>query len=422
VILKNLLAASVAASALLAAATAAQAADCTVTVGLVMELTGPAGEYGQAGAKSVEMAFRDINDAGGVNGCKLATDTRDSQSQGNVAVDAATQLVQVKKVPVIIGGIISSVSIPILISVTGPAGVVQVSPASSSPTLTALGREGKTNGVFFRTITSDALQGVAAAKFALDQGLKKLAVIHVNNDFGANMVAEFTKAYKALGGEIISDTPYNEKQASYQAEVTAALNGNPDGLYLISYPVDGATIARQWISQGGPQKFLLNDGMNSADFIKNVGAKYLENAYGTSSGTNPTASTDYFNKEYKGFSGLDPSNPAADRSYDAGAIVGLAIAEAGKAEPAAIKEAIRKVLDPNGTVIHAGKADFAKALELIKAGKPIKYEGVIGPVQFDQYGDITGPFRLWQIKGGEVTTIGEMTTADVDAIKAKTGN
>ena len=87
-----------------------------------MELTGPAGEYGQAGAKSVEMAFRDINDAGGVDdGCKLVTDTRDSQSQGNVAVDVATQLVQVKKVPVIIGGIISSVSIPILTSVTAPA-------------------------------------------------------------------------------------------------------------------------------------------------------------------------------------------------------------------------------------------------------------------------------------------------------------
>ncbi len=78
----------------------------------------------------------------------------------------------------IIGGIISSVSIPILTSVTGPAGVVQVSPASSSPTLTQLGRDGKTNGVFFfRTITSDALQGTAAAKYAIDQGLKKLAII-----------------------------------------------------------------------------------------------------------------------------------------------------------------------------------------------------------------------------------------------------
>ncbi|TIX39003.1 MAG: amino acid ABC transporter substrate-binding protein, partial [Mesorhizobium sp.] len=125
--------------ALLTAAGAAHAADCKITVGLVMELTGPAGEYGQAGAKSVEMAFRDINDAGGVRGCDLTTDTRDSQSQGNIAVDAATQLVQVKKVPVIIGGIISSVSIPILTSVTAPAKIVQVSPASSSPTLTALG-------------------------------------------------------------------------------------------------------------------------------------------------------------------------------------------------------------------------------------------------------------------------------------------
>src|SRR5215831_6993368 len=71
-------------------------ADCDVTVGVVMELTGPAGEYGQAGSKSVEMAFRDLNEAGGVLGCKLVAETRDSQSQGNVAVDAANQLVQVK--------------------------------------------------------------------------------------------------------------------------------------------------------------------------------------------------------------------------------------------------------------------------------------------------------------------------------------
>ncbi len=91
-----------------------------------------------------------------------------------------------------------------------------------------------------------------------------------------------------LGGEIVSVTPYNEKQASYSAEVTAAMAGSPDGLYLVSYPVDGATIARAWISQGGPAKFLLNDGMNSTDFISAVGAKYLNDAYGTSSGTNPS--------------------------------------------------------------------------------------------------------------------------------------
>ena len=403
----------------LLAAAPASAADCKITVGLVMELTGPAGDYGQAGAKSVEMAFRDLNDAGGPHGCKLVTDTRDSQSTGNVAVDAATQLVQVAKVPVIIGGIISSVSIPILTSVTAPAKVVQVSPASSSPTLTALGRDGKTNGIFFRTITSDALQGVAAAKYALDQGFKKIAVIHVNNDFGANLYKEFAHAYTALGGQITTTTPYNEKQSSYQAEATAGMAGNPDGLYLIATPVDGATIARAWISQGGPAKFLLNDGMNSPDFITAVGAKYLADAYGTSSGTSPTASTDYFNANYKAFSNIDPSNPAADRSYDAGAIVGLAIAAAPTQDPLAIRDAIYKIEDPKGEVIHAGKADFAKALDLLKAGKPIRYEGVIGPVSFDKYGDITGPFRLWKIVDGKVTTTGEMSTDDVNQLIAK---
>lgn len=406
------------AMAILVASGAAHAADCDITVGVVMELTGPAGEYGQAGAKSVEMAFRDLNDAGGVNGCKLVTDIRDSQSQGNIAVDAATQLVQVKKVPAIIGGIISSVSIPILTSVTATAKVVQVSPASSSPTLTQLGRQGKTNGIFFRTITSDALQGVAAAKYAIDKGFKKIAIIHVNNDFGVNMVGEFTKAYNALGGTIVSATPYNEKQSSYASEVTAAMAGEPDGLYLVSTPVDGATVARTWISQGGVQKFILNDGMNSADFIQSVGAEYLKEAYGTSSGTSPTPSTDYFNKNYKEFSGIDPASPAADRSYDAGAIVGLALAIAGD-DKTKLRDSIFKAVDPNGTPIYAGKEEFTKALALIKEGKPIRYDGVIGPVSFDQYGDITGPFRLWKVVDGAVTTDGEMTTDQVNEIQAK---
>lgn len=412
------------ASATLAAlATGAMAQDCTVKVGMVMELTGPAGVYGRAGAKAVEMAFRDINEAGGVLGCQITSDTRDSQSQGNVAVDQATQLVNIGKVPVLIGGIISSVSIPILTSVTGPAGVVQVSPASSSPTLTELGQDGKTGGNFFRTITSDALQGTAAAQYAIDQGMKKLAIIHVNNDFGVNMMREFTSAYEALGGEITSVTPYNEKQANYASEATAALQGDPESLYLISYPVDGATIARAWISSGGPQSFLLNDGMNSSDFITAVGAQYLDGAYGTSSGTAETASTTYFYENFADFSGgIAPDAPAADRSYDAGAIVALAIAQAGEATSEAIRAAIPEVTGTEGEPIYAGSEEFKKALDLIKAGEKIRYEGVIGPVVFDQYGDITGPFRLWKITSGEVETTGTMSPDEVAEVKQAISN
>ena len=70
-------------------------------------------------------------------------------------------------------------------------------------------------------------------------------------------------------------------------------------------------------------------------------------------------------------------------------------------------------------MIHAGKDEFAKALALLKDGKPIRYEGVIGPISFDQFGDITGPFRLWKIVDGKVTTTGEMSTDDVNALIAK---
>ncbi len=161
--------------------------------------------------------------------------------------------------------------------------------------------------------------------------------------------------------------------------------------------------------------------MNDKGFIEAVGTQHLNEAFGTSSGTDETPSTKYFNDNYKAFSGLDPGSPAAVQAYDAGAIVGLAIVQAGKGDSAAIKDAVRKVLDPSGTVIHAGKEEFAKAAQLIKEGKPIKYEGVIGPVSFDEFGDITGPFRLWRIKDGEITTVGQMSTADVAAIKAKLG-
>lgn len=421
--MKKLLVAAGLAAAVGGVALPALAADCDVTVGVVLELTGPAGAYGQAAAKAVEMAVNDLNTAGGFgDGCKVLLDTRDSQSQGNVAVDQATQLATIKKVPVIIGGVISSTTIPILTSVTAPAGIVQVSVAASSPTLTDLGREGKTNGVFFRMITSDALQGTAAAKYAIDQGLRKLAVIYVNNDFGVNMVKEFSAAFTALGGTITSSTPYNEKQSSYSAEASAAMAGDPEALYLVSYPVDGATIARAWISGGGPAKFLLNDGMNSSDFISAVGAQYLDDAFGTSSGTTETQSTEYFNQGFEAFSGVKPDAPAAVQAYDAGAVVALAIAKAGSGDPAAIKAAVPQIVAADGEPIYAGKDEFAKALQLIKDGKAIKYEGVIGPISFDQYGDITGPFRLWRIQSGKVTTVGEMSADEVEQIKASLAN
>ena len=369
------------------------------------------------------MAFRDLNDAGGPHGCKLVADTRNSQSQGAVAVDAANQLVQLKKVPVIIGGIISSVSIPILTSVTGPAKIVQVSPASSSPTLTKLGREGKTNGMFFRTITSDALQGTAAAKYALDQGFKKIAVIHVNNDFGVNMFTEFSKAYKALGGEIVSVSPYNEKQSSYDAEASQrhrrqarrALSDRHAGRRRDDRP--------RLDQPGRPGEIPAQRRHEQPGFHckrrREISQRRLRHVVGDE----PDGLDRIFQRQLQGvLGGIDPSNPAADRAYDAGAIVGLAVA-AAPTQDRPPTFATRSTKSPPRTASRSTPArpSSRKALDLLKGGKTIRYEGVIGPIAFDEYGDITGPFRLWKIIDGKVTTIGEMSTDDVNAIKAKLG-
>ncbi len=401
----------------------AQSPSCTNTVGMVVSLTGAAGRFGQASSKAVELAFRELNKAAGakgIAGCNLALDVRDDQSQASVGVDQARQLVDLKKVPAIIGSIISSVSIPMVTAVTAPAGVVQISPASTTPSFTKLAAAGKTNGWFFRTITADSLQGTAAAKYALDRGMKALTIIYVNNDYGVNMIAEFRRAYQALGGKITAVTPYNPEQSSYNAEVTKALKGDPPALYFIGYPSDGTTIVRTWIQQGGAQRFLLNDGMETPDFIKGVGRQFLNNAYGTSSGTSRTPSTDYFAKDYPAMSGgFDADTPAAGRAFDAGAILGLAIAQAGKFEAAAIRDAIRKVTSPGGEVVYAGPQGFARAMQLIREKKPLRYVGVIGPVQFDKYGDIAGPFRTWKISNGEVITAGQISTEEVEAIQAR---
>lgn len=414
---------SILCTAIVAIAAHAQSPSCTHTVGMVVSLTGAAGRYGQAASKAVELAFGELNKAAGakgIAGCKLALDLRDDQSQSSVGVDQARQLVDLKKVPAIIGSTISSVSIPMVTAVTAPAGVVQISPASSTPLLTKLAVEGKTKGWFFRTITADSLQGTAAAKYALDRGMKAVTIIYVNNDYGVNMMAEFRRAYQALGGKISGVTPYNPEQSSYNAEVTNALKSDPPALYFIGYPGDGTTIVRTWIQQGGPQRFLLNDGMNTADFIKGVGRQFLNNAYGTSSGTSRTPSTEYFAKAYPAMSGgLDADSPAADRAFDAGAILGLAIAQTGNFEAAAIRDAIRKVTSPGGEVVYAGPQGFARAMQLIREKKPLRYVGVIGPVQFDKYGDIAGPFRTWKISNGGVITVGQISTEDVEAIQAR---
>jgi branched-chain amino acid transport system substrate-binding protein len=392
---------------------------CTVTIGSVMSLTGSLGVLGQQIAKGAQLAVADLNAAGGVNTCTLKLALLDDQTNPSVGVDAAKKLVDVQHVPAIVGALSSGVSAAILTSVAAPGKVVLISPASTSPTFTQLAKEGKTGGYWFRTTPSDALQGVAMAKVALDAGLRKVAVLYLNNAYGQGLSAQFANAFTKLGGKVTQDVVYNPSQASYRSEVNKALSPKPDALFLIGYPGDGTTIAREWISAGGTQKFLFPDGLESQPFVYDVGPKYMTHVHGTAAGSVKTPSLATFSKEFQKKYGELPTQAYIPNAYDGAVIIGLAMEYARSADATAIRDSIRKVTDPKGAKIYAGADQLKKAAKLMAEKKPIQYVGASGPLQFDANGDIAAPMVVWSVKAGKVENTGMVTVGQIDALRKK---
>ncbi len=400
----------------------AMAQSCTVTIGSVMALTGSLGVLGQAIAQGAQLAVSDLNAAGGVDGCTVKLALSDDQTQANVGVDAAKKLVDVQHVPAIVGALSSGITTAILTSVTAPGNVILISPASTSPTLTDLGKQGKTGGYFFRTAPSDALQGVAMAKEALDGGVKKVAVLYLNNAYGQGLAEQFSAAYQKLGGTISQSVVYNPDQPSYRSEVTKALQGGPQGLLLIGYPGDGTTIAREWVASGGPQTWLLPDGLEDQHFVNDVGPQYFKTVYGTAPGTSNTPSLATFRSEFKAKFGTLPTQAYITNAYDATIIVGLAMEYAKTTtDTAAIRDAMRKVTDPNGQKVYAGVSELEAAHGLMKLGTTVQYIGATGPLQFDQYGDVAGPYVKWTVKNNTVTETGMVTVAEIQQVESQMG-
>jgi len=407
--------------AALGALTAAPAfAACTTTVGAVMSLTGSLGVLGQKIAQGSQLAVADLNAAGGANGCELKLALLDDQTSPTVGVDAAKKLVDIQHVPAIVGALSSGVSAAILTAVTAPGHVVQISPASTSPTFTQLAIDGKTGGYWFRTTPSDALQGVAMAKVARDAGYKKVAVLYLNNAYGQGLNKEFSDAFTGQGGAITQSVVYNPSQPSYRSEVGKALTPTPDALFLIGYPGDGTTIAREWIAAGGPQKFLLPDGLQSQDFVNDVGAQYMKDVHGTAPGSQTTPSLATFQQEYQAKFGALPTQAYIPNAYDATVLIGLAMEQSKSNKADAIRDSIRKVTDPSGEKVYAGAAELKKAAKLLAAGKTIQYVGATGPLQFDKNGDIFAPMVVWGVNDqGKVANKGMVTVDEIAKLRAK---
>ena len=408
--------AAMALSVMLAPADAAAQANCPVKIGGVLPLTGSMGPITKKIAESAQLAVEHINQGGGIKGCQVQFILRDDQGQPTVGVDAAKYLVEVERVPAFTGTISSGVTGPIIASITGPSKVVQISCCSTATPFTL---DGRSQGYFFRTLPTSKTQAVATAAEMARRGLKKTALIYVNTDFGQDMTRFVKLALPKLGGEIVVEVPYNDNQPSYRAEVTKALAAKPESLLLIGFPKDAVTIVREWLSLGGTQKIALNNSMRVKDFVDGVGGRFLNESFGMDNAQVEGPTVDAFNKAFEAKYKYDSKGPGVHTQYDAMMVLGLAMNIAKDLTGPSIKDAVRQVHAAGGTTVGTGPDEFKKAVELIKAGKAIKYHGATGPIEFDANGDVTGPALVWKIVNGEIVTDHVISIDEMQALFKK---
>lgn len=362
-----------------------------IKIGTLLDLTGALEAYGKPIQNGAILATEQINAAGGPLGRKIALVHRDSQTDPTAGIDAAKKLVELDKVVAIVGALSSGVTIPVATSVTIPSGIVQISPASTSPQITDL----QDNDFMFRTCPSDALQGKVSGRLAKELGFQTVATIYVNNPYGSGLAKTFSQSLSERGGKVVATVAYEEGRPSYRGELEQALKDKPQAIALFSYPENGVTIIRQALELGFSGKFLLADGMKAPEVVHNVGAQYLKGTYGTTPGAREGSAKTRFIEAYTQRFGDKPPKPYIDNCYDAIAVLALAIQQARSSEPRAIREALRQVANAPGDSIEPG--DFRTAFGLIGQGKKVNYRGASGEVDFDAHGDVVTPIEVWKI-------------------------
>ncbi|ASC72137.1 Amino acid/amide ABC transporter substrate-binding protein, HAAT family [Halomicronema hongdechloris C2206] len=381
-------------------ATTESASRETVDLGALLPMTGDLQAFGETSLNGINMAVDDINADGGVLGKTLAVNVGDTQTAAQPSIDAAQKLISLEGVVAIIGALSSGNTIPVAESITSKNTIPQISSASTSPVITGL----NDNDFLFRTVPSDAFQGVALAQIAREQELEQLAVIYINNDYGQGLAESFKAAFEAQGGTITGMVPYEQAQASYRGELQQLAQGDATALTLIGYPENGITILKQALEEGFFDSFVFTDGMKAPEVIDAIGAETLEGAFGTA----PQALTDSdayqtFVSAYEAAYGELPPKPYIDTAYDATMLLALAIQKAGNTDGAAIRDALREVANAPGTKV--GPGDWAVAVDALADGEDIDYEGASGALEFDDNGDVGGTFAHWVIQDGEIVTV-----------------
>ena len=352
-------------------------------IGVIAPLSGDLSALGLGIRNSVDLAIRQANDQNLIPGWKLEMEAEDDQATPDVGKNAATKLAGDDEVVGVVGTLNSSVAQSVQ-PVLASANIAMVSPANTNPTLTVgpdLENPKRTYANYFRTCTTDAVQGPFAANYLLSVGIKEVATIHDKKAYGQGLVTAFTKAFEEGGGKIVAAETINPDDKDFSAVINKVKGASPKAVYYGGEYPQAGPLSQQMKAAGLNVPLMGGDGIFDPAFIELAG-KTSDGDLATSVGA-PTESLE--------------SAKAFIEAYNA----------AGFKEPYAAYGAY--AFDAANAIINGLKTSLADASDAksareatITAIGSVSFEGATGPVSFDEFGDTkTKTLTVYKVTGGK---------------------
>lgn len=358
----------------------------TAKIGFIAPLTGGLSALGTGMRNSAQLAVNQANESGAIPGWTLELVPLDDEAKPDVGANAATQLAADDEIVGVIGTLNSGVAqsvIPIL----DAASIVQVSPANTGPSLTQgadLANPVRPNANYFRTATTDAIQGPVAAQFLIDSGITKVATVHNKGTYGQGLVEQFAIAYEAGGGEIVAAETIDADASDYTSVVTTIAAASPELVYFGGEYPSGGPLSNQMKANGLNVPLFGGDGIFDPTFIELAGSGSngdLATSVGAPPSELPSAAA--FIEAYEAGGFAEPYAAYGSMSYDAAN---------------AIIEALKVVL-PTATDAKSARP------AIIEATNSVAFDGASGRVEFDEFGDtITRTITVYKVVDGEWAT------------------
>jgi branched-chain amino acid transport system substrate-binding protein len=357
-----------------------------VVIGVDAPLTGDLSALGLGIKNSVDLAAKTANKEKYVEGIEFEIQALDDQAQPASGQQNATKLVANKDVLGVVGPLNSSVA-ESMQKVFDDAKLVQVSPANTNPALTQgvdwQTSKKRTYKSYFRTATTDAIQGPFAAQYVFnDAKKKKVFVIDDKKTYGAGLASTFSEEFKKLGGKVVGTEHIDPETKDFSAVATKVKSSGADVVYYGGEYPQAGPLSKQIKAAGAKIPLVGGDGIYSADFIKLAGASGtgdLATSVGAPVEELPSAKEFVANYEAEGYK--EPFEAYGGYSYDSAW---------------AIIEAVKTVVEKND-----GKLPEDAREQVTTAMQNVSFDGVTGKVSFDEFGDATNKqLTVYSVEGG----------------------